>query len=50
MVGYLPVYLENDLQNSSFWGFTAVKINLAEILENIYLKDLEKQGIIYQLW
>ena len=50
VVGYLPVYLESDLQNSSFWGFTAVKINLAEILDNIYLKDLEKQGIIYQLW
>jgi diguanylate cyclase (GGDEF)-like protein len=49
-IGYLPVYLESDLQNSSFWGFTAVKINLAEILENIYLEDLETQGIIYQLW
>lgn len=47
-VGYLPVYLESD--RNSFWGFTAVKINLAEILENIYLTELEERGFSYQLW
>lgn len=50
VVGYLPVYLESSLGNSFFWGFTAVKINLAAISENIDLKELKKQGIIYQLW
>lgn len=49
-VGYLPVYLESDQRNSSFWGFTAVAIDLAKILKNIYLKELEKQGFTYQLW
>lgn len=48
-VGYLPVYLESDRGNSAFWGFTAVKINVAEILENIYLEELEERGFSYQL-
>lgn len=48
-VGYLPIYLESDRGNSFFWGFTAVEINVAEILEDINSKELEELGFSYQI-
>ena len=57
-VAYLPVFLSEDRNekrvlsergNSYFWGFTAVTINWNKILEEIYLKELVKRGLTYQL-
>jgi two-component system cell cycle sensor histidine kinase/response regulator CckA len=49
-VARLPVYLDNDQGQRSFWGFTTVLIRFPETLEPAGLSHLVTQGFQYELW
>ncbi len=49
-VARLPVYLDNDRGQRSFWGFTTVLIRFPETLEPARLSQLVTQGFQYELW
>ncbi|MCW8199895.1 EAL domain-containing protein [Verminephrobacter aporrectodeae subsp. tuberculatae] len=50
VVGRQPVYLEDDLGQRSFWGFTYVTIRLSEVLAAARLPQLIERGCRYRLW
>ena len=49
-VGRLPVFLDDDKGNPSFWGFTTVLIRFPEVLNDIRLSRLAELGFAYELW
>lgn len=49
-VARLPVYLDDEREQRSFWGFTTVLIRFPEILEPAGLSHLVTQGFQYELW
>lgn len=49
-VGRLPVYLSNDGEHPSFWGFTSVLIRFPEALKAAGLSELSEQGLVWELW
>lgn len=49
-VARLPVYLDNNRGQRSFWGFTTVLIRFPETLEPAGLSQLVTQGLQYELW
>ena len=49
-LGYLPIYLENERGESSFWGFATVTILFPEIFQEVNLARLTKLGFDYQIW
>jgi sensor domain CHASE-containing protein len=48
--GRLPVYLDDRLGVSSFWGFTIVLIRFPDILNTAHLPRLVERGYRYELW
>ncbi|MBI5920157.1 MAG: PAS domain S-box protein [Betaproteobacteria bacterium] len=49
-VGRLPVFLNDAMGKSYFWGFTNVVIRFPDVLVGARLPQLIDQGIDYQLW
>ncbi|SFL48848.1 diguanylate cyclase (GGDEF) domain-containing protein [Pelosinus propionicus DSM 13327] len=49
-VGRLPVFLNDEMGDSYFWGFVNVVLRFPEILESANLSQLEMQGFAYELW
>jgi len=47
--GRLPIYLNDDNAQPTFWGFAAVLIRFPQILESVNLDTLSEQGIAYEL-
>jgi diguanylate cyclase (GGDEF)-like protein/PAS domain S-box-containing protein len=50
LAGRLPVFLNDDQGNASFWGFTEVVMRLPEALAPAQLSQLVARGCDYQLW
>jgi len=50
VVGRLPVFLDDDRGNASFWGFAIVVIRLPGGLDIAHLSHLHEQGLAYELW
>lgn len=49
-VARLPVNIDNDRGQQTFWGFTIVLIRFPETLESARLSRLITQGFQYELW
>ena len=47
-IGYLPVFLPQQQQQSSFWGFVGVVIDFKQLLHHLNLQRLEEEGYAYQ--
>lgn len=50
LVGRLPVYVNTPNGEREFWGLVSVTLKFPQILENIGLETLEKQGLAYKIW
>ncbi len=50
VIGRIPVFLEDERGQPSFWGFTQVLIRLPAWLETAHLSHLADQGLAYELW
>jgi len=48
--GLLPIFVDNQSDGRSFWGFAVVRIPFPEVLRESRLADLEEQGYAYQLF
>lgn len=49
IVGYLPVFLNQDTDAEEFWGFAIVEISIADLLQESKFNQLVQQGYDYQL-
>lgn len=49
-VARLPVFLDDEQGQPSFWGFTTVLVRFPQALENALLSKLSERGIDYELW
>ncbi|KOR36963.1 MULTISPECIES: CHASE domain-containing protein [Planktothricoides] len=49
IVGYLPVFVQQDTDAETFWGLVIVEIQIADLLEQSRLNQIVKQDYAYQL-
>ncbi|WP_051283793.1 PAS domain S-box protein [Desulforegula conservatrix] len=49
MVGRLPVFIPEGVENKKFWGFAIAIINVQDFLKRVDIQQLEKDGYIYEL-
>ena len=49
-VARLPVFLDDEQGNSTFWGFTTVLIRFPQVLDQSLLPQLAGRGFDYELW
>lgn len=49
-IGYLPIFLQDNQENSYFWGFATIAVYFPELFKDLHLEELENENIAYQLW
>lgn len=50
LVGRLPVYLNEENGERTFWGLVSVTLNYPQALEGAELDQLKNQGFAYEIW
>lgn len=45
-----PIYITDDTNRSSFWGFSILVINWERFLEEIHMDGLEEASFEYRIW
>lgn len=45
-----PIYITDDTNQSSFWGFSILVINWERFLEEIHMDRLEEASFEYRIW
>lgn len=50
LVGRLPIFLNENSEHPSFWGFAIVVVHFPEALEPAHFSHLVERGYDYKLW